>query len=198
MRQNGYLHRWLLPLNGLQDGTPYAGRPVGNSPEFMPLDNLINCDILHSLRIHSVFSPYILDGEETDEEERKLCFSYSTPREIDRGLKRLWDSKMGTPSSVRIVEDVDLALKALEIVYRANGDAVDGLVDRNGHRRKELGEWKSVSWGGARTKGEGCEYELTKTIFFHSDLLQLFLKKNGRSLSSSLTPLFFTIKNLRC
>ena len=29
----------LLPLNGLQDGTPYAGRHVGNSPEFMPLDN---------------------------------------------------------------------------------------------------------------------------------------------------------------
>ena len=32
MKQKGYLHHWLLPLNGLQDGTPYAGRPVGNSP----------------------------------------------------------------------------------------------------------------------------------------------------------------------
>ena len=32
MRQNGYLHRWLLPLNVLQDVTPYAGRTVGNSP----------------------------------------------------------------------------------------------------------------------------------------------------------------------
>ena len=50
MKQKGYLHRWFLPLNGLQDGTPYAGRPVGNSPEFMPLDNSLNRDILQSLR----------------------------------------------------------------------------------------------------------------------------------------------------
>ena len=30
--QKGYLHRWLLPLSGLQDGGPYAGYPVGNIP----------------------------------------------------------------------------------------------------------------------------------------------------------------------
>ena len=42
MKHNGYLPRWLLPLNIMQDGTPYAGRPFGNSPEFMPLDNLLN------------------------------------------------------------------------------------------------------------------------------------------------------------
>ena len=46
MRQNRYLHRWLLPLNGLQDGTPYDGRPVGKIPEFMPLENSLNRDIL--------------------------------------------------------------------------------------------------------------------------------------------------------
>ena len=82
MRQNGYLHRWLLPLNGLQDGTPYAGRPVGNSPEFMPLDNSLNRDILHLLRMHIVLSCYIVDTEEITEEERNMCFSYSTPREM--------------------------------------------------------------------------------------------------------------------
>ena len=38
MIQNGYLYRWFINLNRLQDRTPYAGRPVGNSPEFMPLD----------------------------------------------------------------------------------------------------------------------------------------------------------------
>ena len=47
---------------------------------------------------------------------------------------------MGTPSSVRIIEDVDLALKVLEIVYRGNGAAVEGLADRNGHRKKEAGK----------------------------------------------------------
>ena len=40
---------------------------------------------------------------------------------------------MGTLSSARIIEDVDLALEALEIFYRANGAAVEGLVGRNGH-----------------------------------------------------------------
>ena len=82
MRQNGYLHRWLLPLNGLQDGTPYAGRPVGKIPEFTPLDNSLNRDILKWLRINIVLSFYILDEEVNDEEERNMRFSYSTPREI--------------------------------------------------------------------------------------------------------------------
>ena len=31
MKQNGYVPRCLLPLNGLQDGNPYARRPIGNS-----------------------------------------------------------------------------------------------------------------------------------------------------------------------
>ena len=74
--------------------------------------------------MHSVLSCYILDGEETNEEEINMCFSYSSPREITRGLKRIWDSKIGgTSSSARIIQDVDLALKALETVYRENGTA---------------------------------------------------------------------------
>ena len=64
---------------------------------------------------------------------------------------------MGTPSSVRTIKYVDLVLKALEIVYRANCAAVEGLADRNGHRCNKLGEGKSVSWGGTRTKGESRE-----------------------------------------
>ena len=66
----------------MQDGTPYAGRTVGNSPEFVPLDNSLKLDILLSMRMHSVLIPYIVDGEETDEEERNMCFSYSTTRRI--------------------------------------------------------------------------------------------------------------------
>ena len=112
----------------------------------MPLDKLLKRDILHSLYMHSVLSRYILDGEETDEEESNMCFSYSRPSEISRGLKRIRDSKMGTHYSVRIIKDVDMALKALEIVYRANGAAVEGIADRNGHRCKEVGEGGIVSW----------------------------------------------------
>ena len=84
---------------------------------------------------------------------------------------------METPSSARIIQDVDLALKALEIIYRANGATVEGLADSNGHRRKVLGEGESVSWGGAPTKGKGRKCKLTKNIFLHSDLLKLCLKE---------------------
>ena len=47
---------------------------------------------------------------------------------------------MGKPSSARIIKNVDLALKLLEIVYRANGDEFEGLVDNNGHIWKLVGE----------------------------------------------------------
>ena len=91
---------------------------------------------------------------------------------IARGTKRICESKMGIPSSARIIQDVDLALKALEMVYLANCAAVEELADRNGHIRKVIGEGKSVSWGGARTKGKGRECELIKNMFLHSDLLK--------------------------
>ena len=43
-----------------------------------------------------------------------------------------------------------------------------------------VGEGKSVSWGGALTKGKGRECELTKNMFLHSDLLKLCLKKKRK------------------
>ena len=45
-------------------------------------------------------------------------------------MKRIWESKIGTPSLARIIEDVDLALKASEIDYLANGPEVEELADR--------------------------------------------------------------------
>ena len=49
MKKNNYFNSWLLSMNGLQYGTPYYERPVQNSPGFMPLDNIPNRHILHSL-----------------------------------------------------------------------------------------------------------------------------------------------------
>ena len=107
--------------------------------------------------------------------------------EIAQGLKCIWNSQMGgTSYSSRIIKDVDVALKALEIVYHANGAVFEGLADRNGHRRKEVGEGKSFSWGDSQTKGEGRKCELTKIMFFHNDLLQLCMKKKRK-----ITEFFF-------
>ena len=82
----------------------------------------------------------MLDGEGTNEEEMNMRLSFYTPKEIASGLNNIWESKIGTPSSARIIEDIELALKALEIVYLANGSTVEGLADRNGHRRKVVGK----------------------------------------------------------
>ena len=93
MKENNYYHSWLLHMNGLKYGTPYDGRPVGNRPDFMPLDNSLNRDILHSLRFHCVLSRFLLYGEGTYEEERNMRFSFSTTKEISRGLKNIWELK---------------------------------------------------------------------------------------------------------
>ena len=122
-KENNCFHRWLLPMNGLQYRTAYDGRPIGNIPDFMPLDNRLNRDILHTFRFNCVLSRFFLDREGTDEEERNMRFSFSTPKEIARGLKRIRESKMGTPFLARIIQDVDLALKALDIVYLSVDDS---------------------------------------------------------------------------
>ena len=71
---------------------------------------------------------------------------------------------IGTPSSASSIENVYRVLELLEIVFSANCAAVEGLADINGHRRKLVGEGKSVSWGGTRTKGGGRECELIKNV----------------------------------
>ena len=61
-------------MNGLQDGTPYAGRPVCNSPEFMPLDNSLNREILQSFRFRCDLSRFLLDVEGTYKEDSNMRF----------------------------------------------------------------------------------------------------------------------------
>ena len=78
-------HDWIAG----RDTLLWTPCPVGNSPEFMPLYNSFNRDILHSLRFHCALSRFFLDGEGTDEEERNIRFSFSTPKQITRGLKRI-------------------------------------------------------------------------------------------------------------
>ena len=80
MRHIGYLHGRLLPLNGIQYGTPNFSSLIGNIPEFIPLYDSLKRNISHSLRMHSVLSRYILDGEKTKGEESNMCFSYSKSR----------------------------------------------------------------------------------------------------------------------
>ena len=78
-------------MNGLQDLAPYYGHPIGNSPKFMPLDNILNGYIFHSFNSYYVLSRFFLDGEVTNEEERYMIFSFYAPKEIARGLNIIWE-----------------------------------------------------------------------------------------------------------
>ena len=76
-----------------------------------------------------------------------------------------------------------------------SGDCQISIVEKNLPRicrgvEGVIGEVKSVSWGGAQTKGEVHKRKLTNKMLLHSDLLT--------SLTSSLTPLFLQLENLRC
>ena len=103
MKDKNCFHCWLLHMNVLKDGTLYAGRPVGNIPEFMPLDNSLNRDILHSLRFHCVLSRFVLEGEGTDEEDMNISFSLlAIFFGVDK-LKRIFlsSSSVTSPSSTK-------------------------------------------------------------------------------------------------
>ena len=73
--KEGYLKQWLIPLNGCNAGTRFEERPVGNSPEFVPLDNSLFADLQNDHRRHCAITS---DVPKTD--DRK--FSEATPNMI--------------------------------------------------------------------------------------------------------------------
>ena len=49
MKKTGIINHWILPQNKLNENTKYANRPIGNSPEVMPLDSNLNKDLHESV-----------------------------------------------------------------------------------------------------------------------------------------------------
>ena len=119
--------------------------PVGNSPEFMPLDNSLNRDLQCSHDYHCAVTAHL-----DDKDNRK--FSKKTPNRIACGIKQIWDcdGSEGVPSSKRIKEDVVKALLAMRKVEEEGGKIVPKLVARSGHRYRQEG--KKGGHGGKRMK----------------------------------------------
>ena len=144
MKREGYYKRWLIPQLGCNKGTLYKNRPVGNSPEFMPLDMLLNNDIQVSLSIH-----YAITSHLPDEEPHKL--SMGTPNTIVSGIERIWGIGGNASSWKRIMQDCDKALVAFGKVFRAGEKMVPGLANRSGHQNHAAGR-NQAGWGGVRVK----------------------------------------------
>jgi hypothetical protein len=72
--------RWVKPENGLNDhfGSKWWWRPIGNSPELMPLVNSLNQDVHKSVRRHTVMSLTIQDCNNKDDR----LITMATPKEM--------------------------------------------------------------------------------------------------------------------
>jgi hypothetical protein len=162
-RGKSIFSRWLVPQNNLQINTTYHERPVGNSPEFMPLDNSLNHDLKSSHLHHCAVTAHLPNND-----LRK--HSMSTPKLIERGILRIWNNPMGPPSSERIIHDCFLVLDAFDQVYKAKGAMVPGLCDRNGIRYNSKG---TKQHGGARTKS----YTITSDIWLEPMAASVFESK---------------------
>ena len=130
---------WVLPENDLNAGTNYHGRPVGNTPELMPLDQSLNQDV-HLCALRHV--TYTRGLPRTD----PRCFSIDTPKQAFRTYSRVWQE---WPPSNRIIEDVYRVVQSLKAIYEKKGGVI-AKVPRSGHRaivNKEL-----RCWGGRRVR----------------------------------------------
>ena len=56
MDKEGILKHWLLPKEGLNKGTVYENRPIGNSPELMPLDCSCNRYLHDCVNRHVIYT----------------------------------------------------------------------------------------------------------------------------------------------
>ena len=144
MKEQGFYDRWLKPemdiskevcweKDGLKVSRRYNGRPVGNSPELMPLDNSLFRDFRSSLNLHVGLTAHLPDTD-----IRKFC--KSTPKRLDRAVSRIWDPTRGiAPKPCRIVQDIGRIATACMQIVEFGGGEVPGLAERNGHRRNIVG-----------------------------------------------------------
>jgi len=146
MEKKDMLKHWIRPVLGCNDevitenkeakiisSKRYKGRPVGDCPEAMPLDNSLFRDLRASLDIHVTLTSLL-----PKEDSRR--FSKGTPKQIVDAVRRLWDPQDGggvAPKANRIIQDVLGVQKSLRKVFDADGAVVLGVVDRNGHRRRD-------------------------------------------------------------
>jgi hypothetical protein len=69
MQKHNLLQYWLLPLEYLQEGTRYRNSIPGDSPELMPLDEMINMDIQAATRRNVTLPSHL-----PNDDQKKLLY----------------------------------------------------------------------------------------------------------------------------
>lgn len=102
----GFANRQWRSLGQTNQGTRYAGKLVGDSPEFMPLDNNLFADFTVSLTANVCVTRHLPS-------DHPCKFSLADPKRCFDAMRRTWEH---SPSSERIVEDICRFPKSLEEV----------------------------------------------------------------------------------
>lgn len=145
--------RWVKPELGLNDqfGKRWWERPIGNSPEMMPLDNSLNQDIHEAVRGNVAFSLVLRPFAGND----PRLLSMSTPKATAEAYKILNHPVTGiSPTPERIVQDITQFIPACWAIYRAKGVYVPGLASHTPGHRHIVTAKKSKNRGGKRTRLE--------------------------------------------
>ena len=178
MSEKGFLKRWILPsqdlyVNDKEIQKKYSGKPIGNSPEFMPWDAHLNFDVHCSLDHHCLLSKAL-----DDKDPKK--FDASTPKKMKLAYQRILnpDESGVSPTPKRIIQDVRRVQVALRKVVTANGCLVQDAAIRSGRRYEKSS--KGENWGGARTKKSHLEYSPPEEMI-HKDLWEVRRKENAAS-----------------
>ena len=117
-----------MAQSGTNDGTRYAEKLVGNSPELMPLDNNLFADLMFGVRQHVALTHSLAPGDPKK-------FSTGTPQECWSTLIRTWQV---APSQKRIVQDIQRWPEALNAIIAAEGAVVHDRTERHGRRAKHF------------------------------------------------------------
>lgn len=192
MRQEGILERWIRPELGMNDEiviidnegnekktTAYKGRPVGDCPELMPLDNSLFRDFRCDFDDHVTLTCQLPRND-------PRRFSKGTPKTIEAAVRRLWDPQTGvSPPPHRIVQDINRVLENVEIVVREDGAVVDGVVDRNGHRRKSTGDRRHYTAPHADQTAVPLD-----NLVLHADCKEVVWELYGKEIENWYGPIF--------
>jgi hypothetical protein len=119
-----------LPVNDLHRNDPslkaYFNRPVGDTPEAMPWDCSLNQDIHRDVDRHVLYTQNL-----PEEDDHK--FSMSTTKREAFAYERLLNIDSGnSPTSERIIQDINKVFKSLETIRDHEGIMVEGLGNKGG------------------------------------------------------------------
>ena len=147
MKEQGLYNYFLWPELGCNDGTAFAGRTVGDSPEFNNLDTSLFADFVHVVQRHTASTRKV-----RKEDPRK--FSMATPITIGLVVQRIWGIRFITQR--RILQDHHrIWQETLPEVLEHKGEMIPHCGERRGKR------------GDTATKFGGCGGFRKKGVFTH-------------------------------